>query len=130
MADDGESTSATLPANELPKSGDGKPLIGPGQAIESSRKLDAHLTRSIRDTRRGSLSAKVADITEQMGDFNQETHIVLDGLRDKIAEARKKRDEAAEAQHGHYDQLIGDFQDTIDAVERLSNSPLDGDGKT
>lgn len=124
MADEGEKVE--IQPAEVGKVSD---IIPPGQAIESSRKLDAVLMRSIRDTRRGSLSAKVADITEQMGDFTQETHIVLDGLRDKIALAREKRDEAAEAQHTHYDGLIGDFQDSIDAVERLSNAPFDGGGK-
>jgi hypothetical protein len=111
---------------------DAKPaseIIPPGQAIESSRRLDTHLTRAIRDTRRGSLAGKIADITEQMGDFAQETHVVLDGISDKIATARMKRDEAAEAQHAHFDGLIGDFQDTIDAVDRLSNFPLDRGGE-
>jgi hypothetical protein len=104
------------------------PVIGPNQAIESSRKLDTVLTRSIGDLRRGSLSAKVADLANDMDDFNKESHIVLDGIKDKITLARQKRDEAAEAHHQHYDLIIGDFQDSIDAVEHLSNLPFEKNG--
>ena len=106
-----------------------EPIIGPNQVIESSRKLDTVLTAGIRAGRRGSLSGKIANLTEDLNDFNKETHVVLDGISDKIAEARTKRDEAAEAQHAHFDGLIGDFQDTIDAVDRLSNIPLDRGGE-
>ena len=102
-------------------------VIGSNQAIESSRKLDTHLTRSIDDLRRGSLSAKVSSLALDMDEFNRETHEVLDGVRLKIARARKKRDQAAEVHHQHYDGLIGDFQDSIDAVEKLSNLPFGGD---
>ena len=110
---------------------DAKPqseIIPPGQAIESSRRLDTHLTRSISELRRGSLSTKVTDLALEMDDFNAETHTILDGVKEKIGRAREKRDEAADAHHRHYDGLIGDFQDSIDAVERLSNTrPLDGE---
>ena len=109
-------------------------IIPPGQAIESSRKLDTMLTHSIgsltRGRRGGGLSAKISELASDMEDFNRETDIVLDGIRDKITVARRKRDEASEAQHGHYDGLIGDFQDTIDAVDRISNLPFDKGGKT
>ena len=98
-------------------------ILPPNQVIESSRKLD------IRESRSGSLSGKIANLTEDIQAFSQETHTVLDGISDKIATAREKREEAAEAHHSHYDKLIGDFQDSIDAVERLSNIPLEGGGK-
>jgi hypothetical protein len=104
-------------------------IIPPGQAIESSRRLDLHLNKSIRATRRGHLSSKISELAADMEDFNRETDVVLDGLRDKMQLARRKREEATEAQHGHFDGLIGDFQDTIDAVDRLSNLPFDNGGE-
>jgi len=106
-----------------------EPLIGPNQAIESSRKLDTALNGSIRALRRGSLSAKISILSDEMADFEVESHRVVDGIRQKVADARDKRDEAAAAQHAHYDGLIGDFQESIDAVERLSNLPLGGSGR-
>ena len=103
-------------------------IIGPNQVIESSRKLDAHLGRSISDLRRGSLSVKVTSLVEDMGDFHRETHAVVDAVKARMAQAREKRDQAAAVYHQHYGGMIRDFQETIDAVEQLSNLPLDGNG--
>jgi hypothetical protein len=105
------------------------PVLAPNQAIESSRKLDTALNGSIKALRRGSLSGKINSLAEEMAEFEIESHKVVDGIREKIVAAKEKRDEAAEAQHAHYDGLIGDFQDSIDAVERLSNLPLESGGK-
>src|SRR5277367_1876578 len=127
MADDEQ----TIKPGDVGKVSD---IIPPGQAIESSRKLDTMLTHSIsslsRGRRSGGLSSKISELAADMETFNQETDIVLDGIRDKMTVARAKREEAAEVQHGHFDNLIGDFQDTIDAVDRLSNLPFDKGGKT
>lgn len=103
-------------------------IIPRGQAIESSRQLDAHLTRSIDDLKRGSLSAKVTSLSMQMDGFNAETHRSLDMVAEKIRLARQKRDEAVEVHMRHYDGLIDDFEHSIDAVEQLSNLPLDKGG--
>lgn len=103
-------------------------IIGPNQAIESSRKLDTHLTRSINDLKRGSLSVKVSSLAEEIGDFHRETHAVVDAVRARMTLARAKRDEAAAVYHAHYGGVIRDFQETIDAVEKLSNLPLDSSG--
>jgi hypothetical protein len=105
-------------------------IIPPGQAIESSRRLDTHLTRSIEDLKRGSLSAKVTSLSIQMDSFNVETHRSLDAVAERIRLARAKRDEAVEVHMRHYDGLIDDFEQSIDAVEQLSNLPLDRGGKT
>ena len=115
--------------DETKSEGKNGSIIGPNQVIESSRRLDTVLTRSITDLRRGSLSTKVTSLAAEMDDFNRETHNVLDKVREKIDAARRKRDEAVEVHHAHYDGLINDFQDSIDAVERLSNIPLDSGGE-
>ena len=104
-------------------------IIKPGQAIESSRKLDNLLSTGIREAKRGTVTGKVDDLLSDMADFEAETHVVLDGVRDKMQDARRKREEAAEVQHSYLDSRIGDFQKTIDAIDRMSNSPLGGGGK-
>ena len=114
MADDGDKVSDIIP---------------PGQAIESSRKLDNLLSAGIREGRRGTVAGKIDDIMSDMAEFEAETHVVLDGVRDKMLGARAKREEAAEAQHAYLDSRIGDFQKTIDAIDRMANSPLGGGGK-
>lgn len=45
--------------DDQPKS---EPLIGPNQAIESSRRLDTHLTRAIAETKKPSLADVAARI--------------------------------------------------------------------
>lgn len=130
MSDGNEADKVTVTPAEVGKVSE---IIPPGQAIESSRKLDIHLQNSVKDFRRrerGALSTKISDLATEMDDFNTETHLVVDGVRDKIRLARRKRDEAVEVQHAHYDGLIGDFQETIDASEQFSNLPLDRGGKS
>lgn len=136
-----EGNVSVVGSDESPDSGDGglrrmsdeitnnEPIIGPNQVIESSRKLDTVLAKGIREGRRGSLSGKIANLLDDMEDFTRETHTVIDGVAEKIAEARQKREEAAEAQHAHFGGLIKDFQDTIDAIDRLANYPFEEDGK-
>ena len=126
MSDDGE--PMVIKSNEV--GAVESDILRPGQAIESSRKLDNLLTDGIKEARRGTIPGKVDDLISDMADFNAETHLVLDGVRDKMQEARRKREEAAEVQHAYLDGSIGDFQKTIDAIDRLSNSPFVKGGKT
>lgn len=71
-----------------------------------------------------SLLGKINALTERAQDFTQRTSDVFDGIAAKIAEAEKKRD-AAELKHtSYYDALSQGLDDTITAIDRLSNSPL------
>lgn len=127
-ADEVADASSVLQETAAPGEASTEPLYPPNQVIESSRKLDTHLSESVQTLRRGSLSAKIGSLADEMADFNAESHKVVDGIREKVARAREKRDEAAAAQHAHYDGLINDWQDSIDSAERLSNIPLGGRG--
>jgi hypothetical protein len=92
-----------------------------------SRKLDAVLVEGIKEGRRMSLKGKMAALTESAADFTKETHATLDGISSKIAVAREKRDAAALKHHGYYDGIISGIEESVEAIDRLSNVPLGGD---
>lgn len=90
-------------------------------------RLDAVLTAGIREGRRMSLKGKMAALTESAQDFTKETEAVLDGISEKIALARTKRDAAKDRHHGYYDGIIEGIDESTAVIDRLSNDPL-GEG--
>jgi hypothetical protein len=78
---------------------------------------------------RMSLTGKLAALTERAQEFNKGTEAVLDGIADKIVEATRKRDAAAEKHHGYYDGIIKGVDESVTVIDRLSNGPLDQGGE-
>lgn len=106
------------------------------------RSLDDHYRRlrslrivtdaliELREIKRAmSLKGKMAALTERAVDFNTATEKALDGIAEKIAAAERKREEAVPKHHGYYDGIIRGIDDSVAVIDRLSNGPLDGDGK-
>ena len=87
------------------------------------------LTDGIREGRRMSLLGKLQHLTEEAQGFDKETGDVLDGIAEKIALGRRKRDAAKEKHHAYYDGIIRGIDQSTEVIERLSNGPLSGDGK-
>jgi uncharacterized protein (DUF488 family) len=77
-----------------------------------------------------SLTGKMAALTESAQDFTKETEAVLDGIAEKIALARTRRDVAKDKHHAYYDQIIEGVEESVKVIDRLSNSPLPEDGKS
>jgi hypothetical protein len=100
-----------------------------GQTIEASKKLDAVLTAGIPEGRQMSLRGKMKALTESAEDFTKETHATLDGIAEKIATAKIKREEAAVKHHAYYDDIIASVEESTTAIDRLSNGPLDKSGQ-
>lgn len=65
-----------------------------------------------------SLSGKLAALTESAHDFHKGTEAVLDGIEEKIALAKTKRDAAAETHHSFYDGIIKGVD--VAVIDRLS----------
>lgn len=89
--------------------------------------VTARVLTTIARDRRMSLTGKMAALTERAQDFHKKTEDVLDGIAQKITSAEAKRDIAAEKHHGYYDGIIAGVDDSIKAIDRLSNGPL-GEG--
>lgn len=93
----------------------------------ADRLVTARVLTTIARDRKMSLTGKMAALTERAQDFHKKTESVLDGIAEKIAKAETKRDEAADKHHGYYDAIIAGVDDSVKAIERLSNVPL-GEG--
>jgi hypothetical protein len=76
-----------------------------------------------------SLLGKMQHLTETAQEFHKETEGVLDGIAEKIAKAKSKRDIAAGKHHGYYDTIIEGVDQSVEVIDRLSNGPLHGDGE-
>lgn len=76
-----------------------------------------------------SILGKMQHLTEAAAEFTKETEAVLDGVMNKIEQAKKKRDAAADRHHGYYDGIIKSVDESVEAIDRLSNLPLPDDGK-
>lgn len=76
-----------------------------------------------------SLLGKMKALTESAEDFTKETHATFDGIAAKIQAAKKKRDVAAARHHGYYDGIIAGVDESVEAIDRLSNLPLENDGE-
>lgn len=79
--------------------------------------------------KRMSLLGKMRHLTDSAQDFHKETEAVLDGIAEKIATGRTKRDEAAAKHHAYYDAIISGVDESTAVIDRLSNGPLSGDGE-
>jgi hypothetical protein len=86
-------------------------------------------TEGIREGRRMSLLGKMKALTESAEDFTRDTHASLDGISEKIAVARGKRDAAVNKHHNYYDTVIAGVEESVEVIDRLSNGPLSGDGE-
>ena len=83
----------------------------------------------IQREKRLSLAGKMAALTERANDFTRDTEKVLDGIAEKITAAEAKRDLAKEKHHGYYDGIVKGIEDSITAIDRLSNCPLSEGGE-
>lgn len=73
---------------------------------------------------RMSLLGKMKALTESAEDFTKETGDVLDGIAEKIAKAKLKRDAAKDKHHAYYDTIIQGVDESVVVIDRLSNGPL------
>jgi hypothetical protein len=104
------------------------------EAIDSAadRIVTARVLTAIANNAKGkplSLTGKMQALTERALDFHKKTEGVLDGISEKIVKAEHKRDIAAEKHHDYYDSIIAGVDDSIKAIERLSNVPLHEGGE-
>jgi|SRR5579872_5246424 len=76
-----------------------------------------------------SLLGKLAHLTADAEQFTDETGKVLDGISEKIALARARRDIAKDKHHGYYDGIIKGVEESVTVIDRLSNSPLPEGGQ-
>lgn len=86
------------------------------------------MLRLRREGRDMSLLGKMAHLTESAQDFTRETEAVLDGIAEKIKVAKQKRDIAKDRHHGYYDAIITGVDESVQVIDRLSNSPLPENG--
>lgn len=98
-------------------------------AHAADRIVTARILTNIARENRLSIAGKMAALTERANEFNAKTESVLDGIAEKINVAEAKRDIAAEKHHGYYDGIIAGVDDSIAAIDRLSNGPLPQGGK-
>lgn len=126
---------ATVPKPKPPPS-EYAPRLDIGRALVTTEEI-AHVTdkivtarilTNIARERRLSIAGKMAALTERAKDFNTKTEGVLDGIAEKITKAEAKRDTAAEKHHAYYDLVIAGVDESISAIERLSNGPLSEGG--
>lgn len=120
-----------------------RPALGSAQPVEAERIADtqvladtadritaARVARVVgREMKTMSLLGKMAHLTESAQDFHKETEAVLDGIAEKIAVGKAKRDEAARKHHAYYDTIIAGVDESTKVIDRLSNGPLHGDGE-
>src|SRR5487761_418221 len=78
------------------------------------------LTIIARD-RKMSLLGKLQHLTEEAQHFHEETELTLDAISEKIAEGRRKRDQASQKHHAYYDAIISGVEESTKVIERLSN---------
>lgn len=95
----------------------------------TDRMIAARVVTTMQREGRLSLAGKMAALTERARDFNTKTETVLDGIADKITKAEARRDMAETKHHAYYDGIISGVDDSIAAIDRLSNGPLSQDGE-
>ncbi len=83
----------------------------------------------LREGKRMSLLGKLAHLTADADKFTEETVQVLDGIAEKIALARARRDIAKDKHHGYYDGIIKGVEESVTVIDRLSNGPLPEGGQ-
>lgn len=108
------------------------PLPEPSPAFESltDRVIIQRVLTEMKREGKLSLTGKMAALTESALDFTKETETVLDGIAEKIATARTKRDAAKEKHHAYYDTIISGVEDSVKVIDRLSNGPLPEGGQS
>jgi hypothetical protein len=98
-------------------------------ADAADRLTAARVVTKMQREGRLSISGKMAALTDRARDFHAKTESVLDGIAEKISAAEAKRDTAAEKHHGYYDAIIAGVDESVKAIERLSNGPLPEGGE-
>lgn len=104
-----------------------KAVIDPATIEKNTDKIQAYRV-GLQEGKRMSLLGRLAHLTEDAEKFNQETVDVLDGIGEKIASARRKRDVAKDKHHGYYDGIIKGVEESVTVIDRLSNGPLSEGG--
>lgn len=107
----------------------GRADIGHEIAEATDRIVAARVVTKMQREGRLSITGKMAALTERAQDFHKTTEGVLDGIAEKITVAEAKRNVAAEKHHGYYDMIIAGVDESVKAIDRLSNGPLPEDGK-
>lgn len=77
-----------------------------------------------------SLLGKMKHLTDEAQKFNDETSVAMDGISDKIAAGRTKRQAAVDKHHAYYDAIIGAVDESTKVIDRLSNGPLSEGGES
>lgn len=95
----------------------------------NSDRIEAYRV-GLQEGKRMSLLGKLAHLTDDALKFTDETGEVLDGISEKIALARQRRDVAKQKHHGYYDGIIKGVEDSVTVIDRLSNGPLPEGGKS
>lgn len=107
-----------------------KALVNPDEIAHATDKIvTARILTNIARENRLSIAGKMAALTERAKDFNAKTETVLDGIAEKITKAEAKRDIAEQKHHGYYDTIIAGTDESIAAIDRLSNGPLPSAGE-
>lgn len=119
---------ATVPKPEVPIEAE---LVADPGVLEATtdRIVAKRVLVDIARKDRMSLLGKLQHLTDDAQDFHRETEEVLDGIAEKIALGRKKRDTAKEKHHGYYDAIIHGVDESVKVIDRLSNGPLSEGGK-
>ncbi len=112
-------------APERPKPDITKAVADAADRITAARVV----SQMVREGKRMSLLGKMQHLTETAQDFHRETEAALDGIAAKIEAAKKKREEAEATHHGYYDAIMAGVDESIKAIDRLSNGPLPEGGQ-
>lgn len=123
--------SGVLEPWPLPRPEPDKPAKPIEQAINDATDqiVAERVVKSLIRERKMSLIGKLAHLSERAQDFHAETEKTLDGIAQKIDTASKKRDDIAARHHDYYDAIIKGVDQSIEVIDRLSNSPLPDDGE-
>jgi hypothetical protein len=78
--------------------------------------------------RKMSQIGRIAALNARQAELSKKTDQVLDGIEDKVNKYETKLNTAEGRHHAHYDRLIDSMDESIVAIDRLSNGPLPDDG--
>ncbi len=104
---------------------DDAPIIGPNQVIESSRKLDNHLVRSIKDTK-ASLSPGLGNVLSRMQEKKAQHNMVAADWASRLDQLDKREPAAFAAADAILSERETDMAEMEANIKTLSNFPLGG----
>jgi hypothetical protein len=116
----------TLLTVELPKA---EPIIGPNQAIESSRRLDNHLAQAIRDTR-ASLPTSLGSVLARMQEKTAHHGMVAADWASRLDKLDQREPAAFAAGEAIISKRETDMAEMEANIRALSNLPLGASGNS